>query len=441
VNPETTNGSDPAAAREYLRSLSDAEFYDFWPRLTIEARSAAGVEFIDRFRRISPYKPPKFNGADYPAATSAPDGWPEPLDLEALAEREPKPPRFNVTDLLPCGYATLLAGHGGVGKSGIALYLAVCIAAGVPFFGIAVARRRVMYLSCEDREGILHWRLARICAHLGVDMARQRGWLEIFDLVGQDTVLWDRDPRTGYTATPALGILAERVKRHETEVLMVDGISDTFGGNENAKTDVKRYVNALLALVPADVGSLLLIGHVNRPTAANPNTTEGYSGTTGWHNAVRSRLYLYPETRQGEDGDRAERTGDLILELQKNNFGPIEQSMRFAWNEAAHLFLGREIVGRSAADRAERDRIERDGILAALRACQEPVPAATTGQRTAYHVLSARAEFPDSLRSGAAGRRTFWRQIEALRAMSLIREESIRRGDGHYRDCLAAVSL
>jgi len=55
------------------------------------------------------------------------------VDLEALGEREPERPRFIISDWLPVGYATLLAGHGGVGKSGIALHLAVCAAAGVPF--------------------------------------------------------------------------------------------------------------------------------------------------------------------------------------------------------------------------------------------------------------------------------------------------------------------
>src|SRR5690242_16561199 len=68
---------------------------------------------------------------DRPMATSEQDetgAGPSPLDLEALAERNPEPPKFIVADWLPCGYATLLAGHGGVGKSGIALHLAVCIA-------------------------------------------------------------------------------------------------------------------------------------------------------------------------------------------------------------------------------------------------------------------------------------------------------------------------
>jgi RecA-family ATPase len=383
----------------------------------------------------APKKPPSSNGEDEPAAGT----WPQPLDLQSLARREPEPPRFILTDWLPCGYATLFAGHGGVGKSGIALYLAVCIAAGVPFFGIEVQRRRVLYLSCEDREGVLHWRLCRICAHLNMDLARLCGWLDVLDLVGHDAVLWNRDPRTGDAITVAYGALHERVRLQQTEVLVVDSIADAFGGNENARGEVKRFVNLLVALVPVDAGAVLLVGHLPKPAARGEPTSEGYSGSTAWHNSVRARWYLYPETRQGEDGERAERTGDLILELQKSNLGRADQQMRFAWSDEARLFLGRDIVGETASDRGHRDRIERDAILAALRASIDPVPAATTGQRTAYHVLAARPEFPDSLRSGRVERRRFWRQIEALRAMGAIGEGSIRRADRHYMQTLVAL--
>ena len=241
--------------------------------------------------------------------------WPPSLDLEVLAEREPAPPRFVVQDWLPSGYATLFAGHGGVGKSGIALNLAVCIAAGLPFFGLAVERCRVLYASCEDRENVLHWRLARICRHLGIDLAGLRGWLQVLDLVGRDSILWERDPRTGLTLSRAYYELQARSKEYATEVLMLDGISDTFGGGENVKTEVKRYVNACLALVPADTGALLLIGHVAKPAASNPSTNEGYSGSTGWHNAVRARLYLYPEMEESDE-DRGRPHAPVICYLR-----------------------------------------------------------------------------------------------------------------------------
>jgi RecA-family ATPase len=262
-------------------------------------------------------KPKKNEAQPDGAAPIAVKLWPT-LDLEALDEREPERPQFILSDWLPAGYASLIAGHGGVGKSALALYLSVCIAKGVPFFGAEVARRRVMYLSCEDRENVLHWRLDRICAHLGASLANLRGWLEVVDLVGKDSILWERDPRTGYTVTPAYATLCEQVKAHGTELLVVDGVSDTYGGNENSRPEVKRFINSLLALIPADRGAVLLVGHVAKPTAANGSTTEGYSGSTAWHNSVRARWYLRPE--KADDDDDGIRSGALVLELQKSNF-------------------------------------------------------------------------------------------------------------------------
>ena len=426
-----------------LMALDDFNFSDAWTNLDDEVRAALPDDVrrqcFERKRKLTDYidkgrsKIERAQAIVDEAAKREPaiTEWPPSLDLEVLAEHEPELPHFIIPDWLPCGYATLLAGHGGVGKSAIALDLAVCIAAGVPFFGLEVTRSRVLYLSCEDRQSILHWRLTRICAHLGIDLANLRGWLEIVDLVGADAILWDRDPRTGNTITPAYGRLERRIGEHKTEVLMIDGISDTFAGNENARAEVKRFVNSLVALIPANTGAVLLIGHVSKPGSMAGANGEGYSGSTGWHNSARARWYLYPEAGPGENGERAERTGDLILELQKSNLGRTDQSMRFSWDEQANLFLGTMVGGMTEFDRIHLQREERLGTLRALQACVD-TPAATMGQRTAYHVLSARPEFPDSLRKGKPSIRRFWRHIEELRAMSYVREGNIRRSDRHY---------
>ncbi len=77
--------------------------------------------------------------------------------------------------------------------------------------------------------------------------------------------------------------------------------------------------------------------------------------------------------------------------------------------------------------------------MAALLACSDYVPAATSGQRTAYHVLSVQPNFPVSLRSTAADRKRFWQHIETLRAMGQIEESSITRADRHKRAILVAT--
>jgi len=342
---------------------------------------------------------------------------------------------FIVSHWLPSGYATLLAGHGGVGKSGIALHLAVCAAVGLPFFGLEVSQRRVLYLSCEDRENILHWRLARICAYLGVNLADLEGKLRIVDLVGRETVVYERDPRTGYTVTTAFARLEQSVRDYGTELLVVDGITDTFAGLGGNSTDIKRYINRLVGLIPADRGAVLLIGHVAKLTAGGSGvTSEGYSGAAGWHNSVRARWYLYPETVRDDECDRLERTGDLLLELQKSNLGRTDQELRFRWDDDAHLFICK-MAGTSIFDRKLRERDERAGILAALQSCASAsppiiVPTAMQGPRTAFHVISIRPNFPKTLRGKTAARR-FRRHIEEMRQLHLIAEREYRRSNRH----------
>lgn len=366
---------------------------------------------------------------------------PEPLDLAALAKVEPQPPRFIVDDWLPVGYATLLAGHGGVGKSGIALHLAACVSLGRVFCGLQTEKRRVLYLSCEDRTGVLHWRLRRIADHLGINLSDLHQHLDVLDLVGHDAVLWEKDPTTGMTRTLAYHSLRDRIEDLGTDFLIVDGVSDTFGGNENARNEVKRYVNALVALIPEDRGSVLLVGHVAKPAASSSATSEGYSGSTGWHNSVRARWYLYPEQRKDDDGG-TERTGSLILDLQKSNHGRTDQSLRFTWDAQAHLYLGSEVAGRSRFEENLRGQEEQESILAALMglaAAGAYCPAAAQGPRTAHHVLSACPELSETLR-GKANRRRFWRHIEHLRQIRSIVESTYRRSNRHLIATLEAVS-
>lgn len=389
-------------------------------------------EALKRFGR------PGGNGEDKHASE-----WPPALDLERLAENEPEQPRFIIPDWLPAGYATLLAGHGGVGKSAIALHLAVCIASGAQFFGLDVQRRRVLYLSCEDREQVLHWRLARICAYAGQDLAALRGWLQIIDLVGHDVILWDRSPATGNALTSAYGILAERITAGTADVIMVDGISDTFGGNENARGDVKRFVNSLVSLIQPQTGAVLLIGHVPKPSSrSGADAGEGYSGSTGWHNSARARWYLYPDKQADEDPQA--KAGALTLELQKSNLGRTDQALTFRWDTDANLFLADTTPLETHFDRAHRDREEQAGILAALKSCASAspavvVPAATTGRRTGYNVLSVQALFPQSLRCGKPGIHRFWHQVEVLRANGSIGVAAHKSPDRHFSNQLIVL--
>jgi KaiC/GvpD/RAD55 family RecA-like ATPase len=346
--------------------------------------------------------------------------WAE-LDLRVLELREPEAPRHIIADWLPAGEVTLLAGHGGAGKSLLALHLAACIALGRPWCGIATERRRVLYVSAEDRADVLHWRLARIVAHLGITLEDLGDWLRMIDASAIDAELMIESDGAP-TITPAYTSL--RAQLRDAQMLVLDGASDLYGGSEIIRRQVRKYVRALRQLIDRE-GAVLLLAHLDKAAARDSSATDRYSGSTAWHNSVRSRWALGAEP----DGDA------LLLTLAKANHARAGAEIRLRWDASAHLYLADAAPSDGGIVGSIRDRQERDGILAAMRACAAAkiiVPAAMQGSRTAYHVLSARPELPESLRSGPGAARRFRARIEELRHIPAFEEREMRRGNRHY---------
>lgn len=81
--------------------------------------------------------------------------------LTAVRSRAPIPDL--IEDLIPNGNElTLIAGRPGSGKTNLALYLALCLATGTPFFGFATKQIEVTYLGFEGAETKLANRLEKI---------------------------------------------------------------------------------------------------------------------------------------------------------------------------------------------------------------------------------------------------------------------------------------
>jgi len=372
------------------------------------------------------------------AIDAAAPHWPEPMDLAALSKIVPTVPK-NIMAGLPCGYATGIYGHGGAGKSSIALQLAICIAAGRPFYDLITQRSKVLYASCEDRADVLHWRISRICKHFNIEMASLAGKLQVLDLVGHESILFSPDPRTGHPLTGPYGTLDGRIKEYGSQVVFLDGITDVYNASENDRGAIKRFVNYLLALIPTD-GAVVLIGHVNKAVAAsNGATSEGYSGSTAWNNSVRARWYLRPGPGDEEGADAVPRA--MLLELQKSNLSDKTAKITFMWDETAGMFTGQPTV---VIGREERDWQEIQGILKALAACEKAdpkivVPAAMQGSRTAHNVLAVQPDFPKSLLDGT-GKKRFKNHLEQLRRIRHIEDREYRRSNGHFATKIALTS-
>ena len=241
-----------------------------------------------------------------------------------LAHVDPPPPSYWWDGYLPAGVLTLLGAHGGTGKSFVALMLAVCIALGLPLFGVPTRRGIVCYFSGEDSGGVLRHRLKWICTALGVSPADLDGWFHVLDATAGEPVLFHEISEAGRrhgATTPSYEALKRFVEARSIDVLVIDNASDALDASENDRARVRAFVRALVQLVQARSGAVLLLAHVDKGTSrGDRGGTEAYSGSTAWHNSARSRLFM------SRDKD-----GSLTLEHHKSTHGAMREPLRLLW--------------------------------------------------------------------------------------------------------------
>lgn len=360
------------------------------------------------------------------------ENGPRLVDLAALAEREVKPPKFIIKDWLPAGEVTLFAGDGGTGKSAIALNLAVAIAMGYEFHSLQTSQRKVAYLSFEDKEETLHWRLSRICAAYGLDLTDLADVLQIYD---GTTVAdaWYATTSGAAGLTPAFEQMRNRLA--DADVVFVDGSSDVFAGNENDRAQVKAFLRGLRTLTHSD-GAVVLLAHVDKNGSKTGAESLGYSGSSGWNNGVRSRWFLYPETEDGEGANA--KTGNVMFEVRKSNLARAGGAMKLRYSEQDGVFVRADKTF-SDVPRSKliRDAEDEAAVLDIVRKAQEagdPLPAAHSGQRTSHAVATAYG-LPDGMQ-GKRGRQRFYSVLERLRVAGKVLAESRRKDNRHIAEVL-----
>ena len=99
------------------------------------------------------------------------------------AEDEPDNPL--VEGFIECGEVVAMVGQAKAGKSLLALQLAVCVAAGVPFLGKPCKRQRAYIANLEVSAKQYKKRLRRVCRLLELNPEELRGWLFIDNMKGE----------------------------------------------------------------------------------------------------------------------------------------------------------------------------------------------------------------------------------------------------------------
>ncbi|MEH2517802.1 RecA-family ATPase [Bradyrhizobium sp. AZCC 1610] len=243
---------------------------------------------------------------------AAPEEPLEPLNFINMSfwDATPVPARqWAVRDRVPAHQVTLFSGEGGSGKSIVELQLACAHVLGRDWFGTLPEPRPVIYQGCEDTRDELHRRVANICQHYDVGFADLiAGGLNMFSCVEGDGLLGVPNRSGQIEPTRLYNRLLEAAKDIQPIHIGIDTSADVFGGSEIDRGQVRQFVSLLRKLAIAANGSVVLLSH---PSLTGINSGTGISGSTAWHNSVRSRIYL-----TSDDDLRT-------IEFKKNQYGPL----------------------------------------------------------------------------------------------------------------------
>ena len=236
----------------------------------------------------------------------------------------PTPPQKFVWDaFLPLDTVTMLSGHGGHGKSLVALMLSIRASQGVQLFGIKTTKCKTLFVSLEDGKDVVRRRLASICKSWNIDPQELNGCLSIVDGT-DDPHLFTAETRGMFGTTETYRELANLIKVEKFGLVIVDNASDAFDADEIQRRPVRAFIRSLVKIAKENSCAILLLAHVDKTTSRSRGyeSGENYSGSTAWHNSVKSRIYM---------SLKDDRT--LILNHQKSNYGKEGDALNLIWPE------------------------------------------------------------------------------------------------------------
>jgi regulatory protein RepA len=298
-------------------------------------------QFKNRFKRaamerlpILPLSDARFAGwGKYrkPPTASALTALP-PVDKDWLTTK-PADLEFVWNALLPRHGVGLLVAEGGIGKTQLAIDLALGVATGQKMLGLRTRRGRVLYLGLEDPPDVLRRRI--YFAHKRRrNAAAKRGRRKAFDsdvrsnlvpisLVGQQFHLIELERGTVRQAA-TLDALIRLLKTYGPfELVVLDPMSRLHGMDENANAIATAIINSA-ERIAREVPTTVLIAHHTGKANASKQAEHAYSarGASGLADAARVVLRLRELGAKECEGITNIKPGTAVLKLvhAKSNY-------------------------------------------------------------------------------------------------------------------------
>ena len=311
------------------------------------------------------------------------------LNLSELLHRASSEPEteFTTEYLTPLGDLTLFSANGGVGKTFLALMWLLCIAAGRMFMGFKVVQSSVLFVTAEDRIKECAKRLAAISADMQLLMRNQftqeaHDNFNLWEILGQPLWIEDKTNAAGVPTT-TMAELERRIVATGARQVVIDNASSVFCANHNDNVQVTAFISYLRRMAERTQCNILILAHVSADNATK-GAAKTYYGSTAWHNAVRSRLFM--ELKPAQDG-----FGEYINVIhEKSNYGKLAEPFKLQRNPdtgVLRLLSNREIA--QAID--ENISSVAEQVFEDIKAiCEkgEFINAATQGPSTSYMNLS-----------------------------------------------------
>jgi RecA-family ATPase len=260
---------------------------------------------------------------------------PPPLPYIDMAswDTTPAPERdWAVENRIPMYQPHLTTGHGAIGKSLLELMRAVAHVLGKPWLGMPVRQGPVIYMGAEDDADELHRRLESILKYYGATFADVINNLHLLSYAGEECLLGIPDNKSGIIRPTDLfqQLQDDAIKINPVSVT-IDTLTDVYAGDEVDRNQTTQFVKLLTGMAIKARCSVAILAH---PSNAGLATGSGISGSTGWHNKVRSRLYMKaPTTAKGEEMDSDVRE----IQFLKNNYGKQGDSLQVRWKNGVFV--------------------------------------------------------------------------------------------------------
>jgi RecA-family ATPase len=332
---------------------------------------------------------------------------------------------------IPIGDVTLLYGDGGVGKTLLAQELMASTAIGAPWCTLPARRCKSLGVFCEDDDDELHRRQDSIQRFLGTDFHDDRmdnmcWWTR----KGENNLLCTFDYEGVIQLTPLYFAILDAAKDMGARLVILDTAADLFGGNENDRGQVRQFMGSLSRLAMAIGGAVVMCAHPSKSGMAVGGSMD--SGSTGWSNSARSRLSL---ERLKADGEEPVDTNERILTKRKANRSSIGEVIKLRWHDGV---IASPQVSGTASSTVQADALDADKtFLAILNRCTGQAVYVTHSRNAGNFAPKVFAKQPD--RSGFTIRE-FDAAMQRLIANNVIRVETYRSANRHFRDRLAVVT-